>query len=203
MNQDPFWKDNINILFDKHRLVEFVPTKDMSTNEKLNATTRFLVYLGVLLSLVYKTSSPVYIPMIGGVIIYLIYEHYPHLVEQVGGAKKSEAKTQAPTPHNPFMNILNTDYVSNPTRPPAADVESAEVKKEIETNFSKGLFKNVNDIWDKNNSQRQFYTNPSTTIPNDRDSFMNWCYNSPTTCKEGNLTRCLRYDELKGHGNVY
>lgn len=201
MNQDPFWNENINILFDKHRLVEFVPTPDMSIKEKLNATTRFLVYLGILLSLVYKTTSPIYIPAIGGVLIYIIYEHYPHLVEQKGGAV--EDHVQMPTEHNPFMNVLVTDYVDNPTRKPAGDVETRTVKKEIDENFSKGLFKNVNDIWDRNNSQRQFYTNPSTTIPNDRDSFMNWCYNSPSTCKEGNLTQCIRYNDLKGHGNDY
>ena len=203
MNSDPFWKDDINILFDKHRLVEFVPTKDMNVNEKLNAATRFLIYIGILMSIVYKTTKYIYIPMIGGVLLYIIYEHYPHLVDQVGGGDNGENSFQMPTEHNPFMNVLNTDYVDNPQRDPAADIDLPEVKKQIDTQFSKGLFKNVDDIWNRNNSQRQYYTNPSTTIPNDRDSFMKWCYTSPTTCKEGNLTKCLNYETLKSHGNSY
>ena len=40
-------------------------------------------------------------------------------------------------------------------------------------------------------SSRQFYTNPSTTIPNDQEAFAKWLYYNPEkTCKEGNGLEC-------------
>ena len=42
----------------------------------------------------------------------------------------------------------------------------------------------------RNNSQRQFVTNPSTTIPNDQSKFASRLYGTPKTCKEGNYTNC-------------
>lgn len=191
---DPFWKDHIEILWSKHRLVEFTPTADMNVDEKLNALTRFVVYFGVLLTVIFSSVSYLYIPLIGMVLIYLIHEHYPDLVQKGG------SPFVRPTPNNPFMNVLITDYVENPARGPADDVENPAVKKEIEQHYGTGLYRDVDDIWDNRNSQRQYYSMPSSTIPNDRENFMNWCWKTPNTCKDGNLTRCLRYDDVRQHG---
>ncbi len=38
--------------------------------------------------------------------------------------------------------------------------------------------------------QRNFYSMPSTTVPNDQTGFANWCYKLPKTCKEGNGVQC-------------
>lgn len=198
---DPFWKDDITILLNKHRLIEFVPTADMTANEKLNALTRLSLYVGILLTLVYKSSAPIYIPLITCAILYLVYEHYPDMISQSAGGFNSD-HVQEPTKDNPFMNVLMTDYADNPQRKPAGDIDIPDIKEKINENFSHGLYKDVNNIWDKNNSQRQFYTNPSTTIPNDRDSFMKWCWKTPYTCKEGNLTRCLEFEDVRRHGQI-
>ena len=109
---------------------------------------------------------------------------------------------EKPTKDNPFMNVLLTDYVDDPTRAPAADIEDPNIRKDIKKMFDHGLYKNANDIWDKNNSQRQYYTNPSTTIPNDRDSFMKWCWKVPYVCKDGDLVDCLKYDDVRAHGQI-
>lgn len=201
--EDPFWKDDISILLKKHRLIEFVPSNDMTTNEKLNAMTRFLMYLGVLLTLVYGKAHALYIPLIGAVLVYLVHEHYPHLLSEQKGGGSGQGGTQAPTKENPFMNVLLTDYVSNPQRGPAGDVDLPAVQDGVEQHFADGLYRNVNDVWNKNNSQRQYYTNPATTIPNDRDSFAKWCWSTPYTCKDGNLARCLRYEDVRGHGQIH
>jgi hypothetical protein len=157
------------------------------------------VYLGILLTLVYKSSGPIYIPLIACTIIYLVHRHY--FVEQKGGDETSDG-VQMPTKDNPFMNVLLTDYVDNPQRKPAGDVDLPEVQEQVDKHFSDGLYKDVDNIWDKANSQRQFYTNPSTTIPNDRDSFMKWCWGTPYTCKDGNLSRCLRFEDVRAHGQL-
>jgi hypothetical protein len=171
----------------------------MTTNEKLNAITRFMIYLGVLLMLIYGSITPIYIPLIAGLLIYLVHEHYPQILEQKAGGTEN---SQMPSENNPFMNVLLTDY-ANPQRDPAADVSLPAVQDKIEQNFSTGLYRNSNDVWNNANSQRQYYTNPSTTIPNDRESFMKWCWNTPYTCKDGNLSRCLKYEDVRGHGQIH
>jgi len=52
-----------------------------------------------------------------------------------------------------------------------------------------------NKLFNKN-KQRQFCTIPSTTIPNDQESFAHWLYASPETCKE-NQKNCLRYEDIR------
>ena len=44
--------------------------------------------------------------------------------------------------------------------------------------------------------QRQFYTMPSTTIPNDQTGFAKFLYQLPTTCKEDSA-QCLRYEDVR------
>lgn len=206
MNQeDPFWTTDIEILFRKDRLIEFVPTPDMTLVEKLNALSRFLLYAGVLMVAIYKNSSFLYIPVIGLVILHMIYQHYPR--DQEGGDNRIvtadvPVSFKKPSRNNPFMNVLMSDYTGNPLTRPADDVEKYEVKEDISKHFNHNLYKNVNDIWDKGNSQRQFYTNPSTTIPNDRNAFMKWCWNTPYTCKDGNQARCLRYEDPRASGKI-
>lgn len=201
LKDDPFWKDDITILFDVQRLIEFVPTSDMTVNEKLNAVTRFLTYAGILLSIIYSTPNFLYVPIIGMTLMFMTHQNYPGVLGSILATEaRSSAPMQQPTQNNPFMNVLMTDYAGNPERPPAADVEDPKVKVQMEKHFSNGLYRDIDDVWDHNNSQRQFYTNPATTIPNDRDSFMKWCWNTPYTCKDGNLVNCLKYEDVRrGH----
>jgi hypothetical protein len=185
--EDPFWKQDYTILYHKNRLIEFVPTADMKLNEKLNALTRLAIYGGILLAVLYSNVEFIYIPLIAMVIIAMLWTNHP---DQQKGA--GDACLDKPTPHNPFMNVLLTDYVDNPQKKPAADLSDPEVKAQVETHFNAGLYRNADDIWDKKNSQREFYSNPSTTIPNDADAFMKWCFNTPYTCKDNNLEECGR-----------
>ena len=187
MKSDLFWLKDPMILINKDRLIEFVPTPDMTTQERLNAVTRFFVYAGVLLMIVYKNITMMYIPLILMALLYLINEHYEPLSQEGG----TEQELQLPTEHNPFMNVLLTDYTENPQKKPASDIDNPKIKEEIAAKFNTGLYRDVDNIWETNNSQRQFYSTPSTTIPNDRDGFMKWCYNTPYNCKEGNISNCI------------
>jgi len=198
---DKFWAIDPYILVNKHKLMYFIPTDDMTTDEKLNAVMRFSIYLGVLLVIIFNSINYIYITLIAATLLYLVKAHYP--LDETEGFVNATRELQQPTKNNPFMNVLISDYVDNPHRGPAADVEDPHVKKQINVNFADGLYKDINNIWDKNNSQRQYYTNPSTTIPNDRDSFMKWCYSTPFTCKDGNMSRCLKYEDVRNSGQVF
>jgi len=98
---------------------------------------------------------------------------------------------QEPTENNPFGNVLITDY-ERPYRPPACyrGNETPKRKAIQEKYFYKNLFLDVDDIFQKNNGQRQFYTNPITTIPNDQTGFAEALYRIPGgSCKE-NQANC-------------
>ena len=46
-------------------------------------------------------------------------------------------------------------------------------------------------IFNKENSQREFYTMPDNSIMNDSIKFAEWCYKTPPTCKDGNAIQCV------------
>jgi hypothetical protein len=91
-----------------------------------------------------------------------------------------------PTARNLFMNVLLDEYKYNPDRPAAAPVDDAVVKQTFDDYFKIQWFSDPTDIFGKSQNQRQFITQPSTSVPNDRKSFQNWLYKIPgKTCKEG------------------
>ena len=65
------------------------------------------------------------------------------------------------------------------------------VQRRVEELFNEDLYRDANDIFGKNNSQRQFYTVPGNKVPNDQGNFAQWLYGTPPTCKEGNKIACL------------
>jgi hypothetical protein len=97
-----------------------------------------------------------------------------------------------PTSRNPFMNVLLGEMKYNPSRPEAAPINQPSVKQTIDDYFRVQWFSDPTDVFGKNQSQRQFVTQPSTTVPNDQGSFANWLYRIPgKTCKEGGRAACL------------
>ena len=93
-----------------------------------------------------------------------------------------------PEKDNPFMNP--TIYRDNNSKKPCLSYNNKGIQKDIEEKFNEELYRDVNDIFGKNNSQRQFYTVPGKTNPNDLESYKNWLYSTPATCKEGNGLQC-------------
>jgi hypothetical protein len=97
-----------------------------------------------------------------------------------------------PTAANPFMNVLADQYKYDTWRPPAAPYTDRVVKQQLDDFFRIQWFSDPTDVYGRNQGQRQFYTMPSTSIPNDQDSFQKWLYYIPgKTCKEGNGAACL------------
>lgn len=106
-----------------------------------------------------------------------------------------QATCRRSTIDNPFMNPLQTDF-NNGDVPSACNVDDEDVQSIIDQNFDEGLYKDVDDLFDNHNSQRQFYTVTNTSIPNDQDAFAQWCYKPPATCKQ-DQQNCLRYEDLR------
>lgn len=97
-----------------------------------------------------------------------------------------------PTARNPFMNVLLDEIKYNPMRPPAANIGDMEVKTTLDDFFRVEFTSDPTDVFGRSQSQRQFITMPSTTVPNDASSYQNWLYKIPgKTCKEGGRDACL------------
>lgn len=106
--------------------------------------------------------------------------------------EETPAKITYPTDRNPFMNVLLDEIKYNPTRAAAANIENRDVKLTLDDFFRVDFTSDPTDVFGRSQSQRQFITMPSTTIPNDQDSYQNWLYKIPgKTCKEGGGTACL------------
>ena len=173
-----------------------------------------MIYLAVMLAFYLGDLSYLSLIVVGLLGTYLIYAHsssqltdeafFNEVVQdpEVTIDSHKGQLCQLPNANNPYMNVLVSDYSARPERPPAC----TDANDKIETNFNIHLYRNVNDIWDKNNSQRQFYTNPATTIPNDRDSFMKWCWKTTAVCKDGDQEACNRHiglGEGHPHGKIF
>ena len=97
-----------------------------------------------------------------------------------------------PAARNPFMNVLIDEIKYNPSRPPAASVLDPSIQIPLDDFFRTEFARDPTDVFGRNQSQREFYTMPSTSIPNDVDSFQKWLYKIPgKTCKEGGREACL------------
>jgi hypothetical protein len=91
-----------------------------------------------------------------------------------------------PTTENPFMNInLITDNKEKQQAPKSWN--NTELQKDIENKFNYNLYRDVGDLYGKSNSQREYYTMPATTIPNEQTAFAKWCYSVGPTCKEDSI----------------
>jgi hypothetical protein len=116
-------------------------------------------------------------------------------VECIGDSKKAfecSAKATQPTSVNPFMNVLVDELKYNPTRPAAKSVLDPLVQTTLNDFFKTEFYSDPTDVFGRSQGQRQWITMPSTSIPNDVNSYQNWLYKIPfKTCKEGNSAACV------------
>jgi len=195
---DKFWLNDYKILFEKERLADFFPTITMTMIEKLNAIMRLAIYLSIALYIVSGNYHYLYIMIIVGSITYFIATTQKDNMELFFNSIKESNENLLqksvienitdikPTVDNPFMNInLITDNKEKEPAPPSWN--NNDLQKKIESDFDYNLYRDVGDLYGKSNSQRQYYTMPSTTIPNNQTSFAKWCYQVGPTCKEKSI----------------
>lgn len=222
---DKLWTQNVDILYKKDRLTEIIPTNDMSLSEKLNTLMRLSIIIGFGCVVLFSDYKYLYIPMLMAIIqigaIHLdpkILKETNESFEDINMNNEEEIKEVIkpeivssqikrnqycvkPSKENPFMNAMV--YDSKYRQSACASYDNEGIKEDIEDYFEDNLFKDVSDIYDKRSSQRQFFTMPYTTFPNDSGSFAKWLYSEPETCKEGNGTQCVANNYERLQGNSY
>ena len=187
MAPDPFWFIDPKILIQQNRLIEFFPHDEMTLYEKLNAMVRFALYFALLVFAFKQQKAMFFFPLfVLGVTLYLYKIDYKPKEGKSYFNKSNghSVECQPPSDSNPFMNVLISDYTGNPQKKRACDINDKKVQRDIKSKFEKNLYQNTVDIWGRNNSQREYYTMPNTTIPNDQINFANWLYKTEPTCKE-------------------
>jgi len=198
------WYEDPMVLLDADEMWNIVPSGHEDTTSQTNAIMRFALYFTVILVLVRRSVDALFALVVAGAFTYVLHRshededaHREELMERLdvqktrpGESASGEAACVRPTRDNPFMNVMLTDLKDFPNRPSACHPNHKAVKKNIDKHFSHNLFRDVDDAFGRSTSSRQFYTMPSTTVPNDRDALARWLYQTPPTCKEGNLERC-------------
>ncbi len=227
----PFWLNDPNILFRPEFITEFFPTGAMSFSQKLNAISRLVIVMTIVMYVFTQTFRTVVFGVVSLATIALVFMYYKTadnketfsaiwsndatiqnnaalatLDEKGKKIPKEEIVFDKSTTSNPFSNVLVTDLADNPEKRPAPPAYNSNINESILSN-AKQLVKDANaenpDIADKlfrdlgeqfvfEQSMRPFYSNPSTTIPNDQEAFSDFCYGSMISCKEGNMFACAR-----------
>ena len=112
------------------------------------------------------------------------------IYDVIGAA--APANLTLPNSRNPFMNVLIDEIKYNPTRPTATSITDPSTQVKLDDFFRTEFTADPTDVFGRSQSQRQFITMPSTTIPNDQNSYQNWLYKiDGKTCKEGGREACL------------
>jgi Family of unknown function (DUF5762) len=193
--------EDIQHFFTKDNYTTFFPSKEQKFEVQLNSILRLTIYFCIITFLIKHDPSIFMAIIFVGIFIYFIYETDTKnkKIEKFYLEKKNlrfdnkiNDICQYPTQNNPFMNVLISDYSLNPNKRKACDVSDNQVKEEIKKYFDNNLYRSVSDIFDKEASDRQFISNPSTTIPNDRETFAKWLYKTSATCKENNGFDCYK-----------
>jgi len=215
----PFWSDNPNILLNNEFLFEFFPVDNMAFEQKLNAISRTIVLLSLMTFFYTKSFRILFIGAISLFFIFMLHKSMKPATKQepegfdiTTPAKQLYTTTDVmnvfrePDSSNPFGNVLITDYVDNPQRKPAPPAFNENVNAEIiekakefvrkanpdQPDITDKLFKDLGDEYVFEQSLRPFTSTASTTIPNDQQSFSEFCYGSMVSCKEGNAFACAK-----------
>lgn len=99
-----------------------------------------------------------------------------------------------PTIQNPFANIAFSDYLDAGNLAQPCNVDDPEISNQMQNLYNSSIYRNLSDVWERENSQRMFYTTPIQTIPNNQTDFANWLYKTGPSCKE-NTEYCTYYQD--------
>ena len=209
---DPYIWENPRVAF---YTSIFGPNQEACVSEVVNHVIFTAVILGIAGTLLTKVSASS-IPMVAAIIGFIVltaptlrlallkskqYEAFqdsgivgqdaPIIVTPNVPVVPSSPYT-TPTARNPFMNVLVDEYKYNPKRPIAASVMDPSIQVTLDDFFRTEFVRDPTDVFGRSQSQRQFITMPSTSIPNDQESYQNWLYKlEGKTCKEGGREACL------------
>lgn len=200
---DPIWFKNVSVIW--KRPSEIIPSKDQSDEERVNSLTRLVLYCSIAVALIRYNAMYAVLGVSIIVIITLAYalgdkkkqknESYSNIRPTT--VKRERKSSSSSTRNNPFGNATVGALLEDPGRAPMQSYDDPGVAKEIRKNFNQGLFRNLDDVYEVENSQRQFYVMPSTTSAPDTIGFAEFlfgrqggnCKTDPSLCQPWRASR--------------
>ena len=222
MSQEKIWIEDPKVLIEARSWAKYMPRQDYTRNEKLNAIVRLAMYISFLFIVISLNLNYIFVLLITAFLTYLVYisydkkeeqnklkeiENYEDLKNDSDYLKRNMKvknyvkKCSVPTNDNPFMNFLVTD--KRDKKPACASYNNPEIKEIMEDKFNHKLYRDINSVYNNENSQREFYTMPNTQAMNKQTELGEWLYKTPKTCKEGNGNQCVANNSDRLNGSSY
>ena len=169
----------------------------MSLKDKLIAIVNLIIFISIILTFIFKKIIFILLGLILIIIIFFVYI-YDEKVKIDTNETLSNRNLAIidnnicvkPSLENPFMNPTIIDYYNKNNNIKACSYDNKMIEDNVNNFFKNNVYKDVNDIYEREFSERQFYTVPASTIPNDRESYEKWLYYRDKTCKENNGIQC-------------
>lgn len=182
----------------------------------LNTTTLIIIIITTICSLLLSSIKPFYFGAISIALVASIYYLFY--------ADKSSSDTfdnfvrspnlRLPSPNNPLMNVPITDY----DQPQQFDdyqhynainentTYNNSIRNKVDDEFVKGLYMNPSDmLWKRENSQRQYISQPIGNVPNDTVELAQWLYGNTegSLCKQASIWDRYGLDYVENNCNGY
>jgi len=202
-----FWGSDYHVLFQKQNVLEIIPIPQMSYVEKLNALSRLIILLSLIGFVVSFSYKYLVAGILSLVVIYIFYKYNKEgfsLMSLTPDTTEPVLQYYPTKENNPLGNVLMTDYIDDPQRksalpsfdPEVVDVinsKSKEVTKDLNQGLNiKPLYSGLGNNMEFEDSMMNFYSTPSTTIPNDQKAYSEFLYGNMPSCKEGDAMQCLK-----------
>ena len=157
----PFWLNEPTILFNKKYIKSVWPGENMSSSEKLNAISRFVIVASLLGYLITLNLKIILVAVVTLAVIAILYnvQRNQHAKEEAKGAENGNGKDEqkgakskqnvkegfasamlynelkneytSPQENNPMMNVLLPEISYDPNRSEAAPAYNPEVEKDL------------------------------------------------------------------------
>lgn len=158
-------------IFNKDEILNFWPTSKQTAHERTLATARFVIYATCVVYLINRDPR---IFALGVLVLSILYYLWSANLIKDGSVRGVQADGRRSGPmrdavtlpsfDNPMGNVLLTDYADNPDRPSAAWYPS--VRGEVQQKWAQ-----IHPFERMRDAERNFYTAPVSTIPNDQTAF--------------------------------
>jgi hypothetical protein len=172
------WFNKPSELFRSDKILKFWPNDRQSAGERINASTRFVLYVACILYLLKRDLRILIIALLAIGVLFLFSKS--GTVKEPGVSIINVPDCQTPTPDNPLANVLLTDYTDQPNRPEACWYPS--VKPQVEeyldntVKYGPARTRSPTAQYQRKAFARQFMTEPVSSIPGDQTAFAEWCY---------------------------
>ena len=174
------WFDKPGELFRSDKILSFWPSNKQTAAERINSSTRFVLYLTCVLYLIKRDIRIILMAMV--IIGILLILSKKGIIKDPGQAVPGTLTTdcQVPTADNPLGNVLLTDYTDNPNRPEACwyPTVKPQVEQHLDNTVKFGPARTRSPVaeYQRKAFARQFITGPVSSIPGDQTAFAEWCY---------------------------